>query len=158
MKFSARLTGIEELDRTFSRLPMATQRRAYVPALRSGANPVRKAATANLRTVSQPFSGLARRANTLAVYKLKNFQGHFRVAVQVRRGLTNSVKKDKDGKPVRVGMYLAVLEYGSQKLRRPPRSWLRKALREQKSIAVDSIRAEFSKRMNDVVLDAKGKR
>jgi hypothetical protein len=109
MKYEAKVTGAKELDNTFMRLPRAMQRKAYYPSLRAGGEIVRKRATQNIRAVSEPFSGLARRENTLRVYNLKKFRGNFRVAIQARRGLVNAVKKDKEGKPVRVGMYIAVL-------------------------------------------------
>jgi HK97 gp10 family phage protein len=157
MEFQLKISDVDKLEKTFSRLPNSTQRKAYLPALREGAKPVRIAATNNIKEVSEPFTGLARRSDTLRIYKLKNFRGNFRVAVQVKRGLVNVVKKDKEGKPVRVGMYLAVLEYGSQKLNRAPRSWIRKALKEKEGEAVQNVRSEFFKRMNSVIIDARSR-
>lgn len=157
MEFKSSIGGIDKLMMTFQRLPRASQRKAYYPSLRSGGEVVRMAATENIKAVSEPYSGMARRPNTLRVYNLKKFRGHFRVAVQVRRGLVNPAKRDKEGNPVRVGLYLAVLEYGSQKLNRRPRPWLRKALREQQTKAVESIRISFSSKMNEILSDARGR-
>ena len=158
MDFSGGVSGVEELLRTFERLPRSSQRKAYYPSLRAGGEIVRVAATQNIKAVSEPYSGLARRENTLRVYNLKKFRGNFRIAVQVRRGLVNPAKRNKQGEPVRVGLYLAVLEYGSQKLNRAPRPWLRKALREQEVRAVDNVRRAFSSRMNEIISDARSGR
>lgn len=148
---------ITDLMRTFANLPRSSQRKAYFPSLRSGGEIVKTAATTNIKAVSDPYTGIASRANTLRVYNLKKFRGNFRVAVQVRRGLVNPAKKDKNGKPVRVGMYLAVLEYGSQKLNRAPRPWLRKALREKEAMAVDRVRKTFNSKINEILADARKK-
>lgn len=155
MDFGADVIGINQLYKTFNNLPRAMQRKAYRQALRAGAAPVKAAAEANLRAASEPFSGLSRRRGSIAIYNLKKSRGNFRVSVQVKRGLVNPKKKGKDGTPVRVGMYLAVLEYGSNKINRAPRSWIRKAIRENVDQSLDALTTEMSKRMVDVINDAK---
>jgi hypothetical protein len=64
------------------------------------------------------------------------------------------MKTDKNG-PVRVGMYLAVLEYGSVKLNRRPRPWIRPAIRSEKNAALDKISKEFSRRLDFAVKRAR---
>jgi HK97 gp10 family phage protein len=155
MDFTGSISGVQDLDRTFANLPRAMQRKAYSQALRAGAGPVRDAAQENIRIVSQPFTGLAQKRGTIRIYNLRKSRGNFRVSVQVKRGLTNPAKKSKGG-PVRVGLYLAVLEYG--KAGQPPRSWIRKAIREKKGPAVDALTKEMSKRMIDAIKDARGSR
>lgn len=157
MDYQATITGDKLLDSVFLNLPRSTQTRAYGPVLRAGAEPVKQAAHENLKAVSEPFTGLATRKNTLRVYRLRKFRGSFRVAVQVRRGLTNAAKRDKEGNPVRVGMYLAVLEYGSQKLNRRPRPWIRKAIKENVQPALDEMRKAFAQKLPDIISDARKK-
>lgn len=146
---------IREIEQALRDLPRAMQRRVYRQSLRAGAVPVRNAARANIRSEYKEFSGLASRANTVVAYNLKNFRGYMRVAVQIRRGLTNAVKRDKDGNPVRVGMYMAVGEYGSSKLNRRPRSWIRKARREREGAAVSAIQKELNERLEDALKDVR---
>lgn len=155
MDFSSRVSGIQDLDRTFKNLPRSMQRKAYRQALRAGAMPVRDAAQENIRAVSKVFSGMAQRRGTITIYNLRKYRGSFRVSVQVKRGLTNPAMVGKDG-PVRVGLYLAVLEYGKQG--QPPRSWIRKAIRENKPQAVAALTKEMNKRMVDALIDARGSR
>lgn len=151
MEFETRLTGVAELDRTFANLPRTTQRRALIPALRAGAYTVRDMAAANVKAVvSDDATGLL--ARNIRVYTLKKYKGNWRVAVQVKRGLHNTKKLVK-GKPVRVGLYAAVLEYGKQG--QPPRSWIRKAIREGKTAAVNKLLQEANKRMVDAVAEAR---
>lgn len=155
MDFIGSLTGIQNIDKVFNNLPRSMQRKAYMQALRSGAGPVRDAARDNLRTVLRPFSGISHKRGTVRIYNLRKFKGSYRVAVQVAKGLTNSAKLDGEGKPVRVGLYLSVAEYGSTKLNRAPRSWIRKAVREKKTDAVNNITTEMNKRIVEAVEDAK---
>lgn len=151
MNFVGSLTGIADLDVTFKRLPGATRRRAHMYALRKGAAVVRDNAEENVKAVTSGEStGLLEK--NIRVYNLKKVRGNYRVAVQVRRGLVNQKKKVK-GVPVRVGLYAAVLEYG--KKGQPPRSWIRKAVRESKTAAIDALRSEMNRRMVDAVNEAK---
>lgn len=127
MKFAGSLTGVKQIELFFDNMPRATQRKIYRKALRAGAAPVRDAAQVNIASVSKKFTGIAQRRGTIRIYSLKLYRGMYRVAVMVKRGLVNPAKRGKDGGPVRVGLYLAVLEYGSDKLGRAPKSWIRKA-------------------------------
>lgn len=150
MEFKGSLSGIADIDKVFSNMPRSSQRKVYMRALREGAKPVKDAATDNIRQVSKPFTGLLSRKSTVAIYNYRKTRGNYRVGVQIRRGLLNNKVK---GEPVRVGLYAAVLEYG--KKNQPPRSWIRKAIREKKSAAVDALTREFNKRLVDAVQDAK---
>lgn len=155
MDFKANLTGIYDLDKVFSNLPRTIRNRAARPALRAGAAKVRDAARDNVRQVADMFTGVLSKRGSITMYNMKMFRGSLRVAVQIRRGLVNTQKLDRNGKPVRVGMYAAVLEYGSRKLNRRPRSWIRRAIREQHNQAVSAIRSEMNKRMVEAVKDAR---
>lgn len=155
MDFKAELVNFEQLNKVFTNLPRSMQRKVYTKALRAGAAPVRDAASANIASVSKPYTGLLSRKGTVRIYSLKKYRGNFRVGVQVRRGLLNTKIKDKDGNPIRVGLYASVLEYGSQKLNRAPRSWARKAIRENKDQAISNVAEEVSKRLIEALADAK---
>lgn len=156
MELITNIDGLDDLVKTFARLPAAMQRKAYRRALRAGAKPVKEAAEQNLRQASSPFTGISRKRGAIGIYNLRKFRGNFRVAVQVKRGLVNPAKKGEDGGPVRVGMYLAVLEYGSQKLNRAPRPWIRSALREQSAQAVSAITKDLSIGLQDALAEARG--
>ena len=150
MELNASIAGIRELEKTFSNLPRSMQRKAYMQSLRAGAEPVKIAAQSNIQQVSRPYTGVLSQKSTLRVYNLKKYRGNYRVSVQIRRGLVNSKAKG-----VRVGLYAAVLEYGSQKLNRQPRPWIRKAIREQQAAAVSALTKEMNKRIVDALKDAK---
>lgn len=151
MEFDGKLSGIADLDKAFRNLPGSTRRKANMQALRAGAAVVRNMAEANVRDVtSSEATGYL--AKNIRVYNYKKYRGNYRVAVQVRRRAVNNKKLVK-GLPVRVGLYAAVLEYG--KKNQPPRSWIRKAIREGKDAAVNALTREMNKRMVDAVQDAK---
>lgn len=148
MDFTATL-DTKEVERVFKNLPRTTQRRALMPALRAGAFVVRDLAVANVRAVTSGEStGVLER--NIRVYNYKKYRGNYRVAVQVKRGMMNTKVK---GKPVRVGLYAAVLEYGKEG--QAPRSWIRKAIRDGQGAAVSALTKEASKRMNEAVRDAR---
>lgn len=155
MDFKSSVKGTRELKRVFKNLPRSSARKIYMKSLREGAKLVELAAENNLKSVSDPFTGLAHRKSSITVYNLKKYKGNYRVSIQVKRGLVNTAKKDKNGQPVRVGLYLAVLEYGSQKLNRSPKSWIRKAIRENKDPAVKALLVEFNRRLPEAIEDAK---
>lgn len=155
MEFKGKITGAEEVKKVMRNMPKASQRKIYRQALRDGARLVQASARNNLQNVSSSFTGLSKKAGTIRIYSLKNFKGAFRVAVMVKRGLVNAEVKDKSGEPVRVGMYLAVLEYGSQKLNRRPRPWIRPAINENRSQAVSLVARGVDSRLNDALKDAK---
>lgn len=155
MEFRSDLTGLEDVLTVFQNLPRSSQRKAYYPSLRAGGEVVKDAAADNLKRVSEPFTGLATKSNTLRVYNLKKFKGAFRVAVQARRGLVNPAKRNREGQPARVGMYLAVMEYGSQKLNRRPRPWIRPAIKTERDQAVNEVRKTFSSKIDEILKDAR---
>lgn len=155
MKFSNTITGLDRLDKTFANMPRSSQRKAYIPALRAGGKVLKDASTANIRQVSDKYTGVLALKSSIAVYNAKKLRGNYRVLVHVRRGLINTRVSAFGKKPVRVGLYASVLEYGSQKLNRKPRSWIRKAKREKEGAAQNKIRQEFSARVSQIVADAR---
>lgn len=151
MQFESKVTGITELDKTFANLPRSTQRKAIIPALRAGGDLIRGMAENNLsQVVSGESTGLLEKS--LRVYTLKKYRGAYRVAVQVKRGLHNT-QKIVNGQPVRAGLYAAVLEYGKEG--QPPRSWIRKAIREGEPSAYQTITNRVAQGMVEAVREAK---
>ncbi len=147
----AKITGIDEVIKTLRNLPGATQRKVIMPSLRKGGNVVKKLAVSNIKSlVSNEATGTA--ARSISVYNLKKKGGNYRVGVQIKKGAVNS-QKLVNGKPVRVGLYMAVFEYG--KKNQSPRSWIRKAAREGVVPATNAVRQEFSKRIDLAVKDAR---
>lgn len=147
MSIEARISGVQDIDRVFLALPGATQNKASRPALRAGGRVIRDMASANVKAItSDEATGLL--ARSLRVYALRRFKGNLRVGVQVKRGAVA-----KNG--ARVGLYASVLEYGKEG--QPPRSWLRKAIREGVSSATSAVVTEFNKRLVDAVRAAGGK-
>lgn len=144
MDFRSKIQGVGDIDKVFLNLPKAMQTKAYYQALFAGAGIVRDAASNNVKSlVSSEATGTL--ARNLRVNRLRKRRGLYRVAVRVRKGAVNTKKKDGKGNPVRVGLYGSVLEYG--KKGQAPRSWLRKALREERVLAIDKITAEMNKRI-----------
>lgn len=151
MEFISDVSIGKELDKVFNNLPRSLQRKAYMKALRAGGEVVRKAAADNLGAVSGEYStGYA--AKQLRVYNMRKIRGAYRVGVQVRRGAVN-VKKLVNGEPVRVGLYVSVLEYGKEG--QAPKSWIRKAIREQETAAINALTSEMSNGMLAAIEDAK---
>lgn len=147
MEISANITGVKEVEKVFRKLPASSQNKAFRPALRKGGYVVRDQARKNVKAVvSNEATGLLER--NLRVYSLRKLRGNLRVGVQVKRGLVSR-------KGVRVGLYAAVLEYGRNDGTQPPRSWIRKAIRETPSKVLQVTKDEVYKRMPDVVRDAK---
>lgn len=139
---------IKDLDKVFLGLPRATQRKAIVPAMRESMKVIQKKAIANVKAiVSDESTGVLER--NVRVYTLKKYRGNFRVAVHVKRGAVNT----KSGKNVRVGLYASVLEYG--KKGQPPRSWIRKAIREGQQESVSKLAQEINRRVPEAIKDAK---
>lgn len=151
MDITADIVGVADLDNFFKEMPRSTQRKVIMPSLRAGAKEVRQRAEDNLKAVVSPDStGVGER--NIRVYTARKYRGNYRVTVQVRRGAVNKYKI-VNGEPVRVGLYLSVLEYGKQG--QAPRSWIRKAAREGTSDALNATTAEFNKRLVEAVNEAK---
>lgn len=151
MEISAEVK-MEKLFKTFSKLPASIQKKALKRALSKGAGVVKKAAIANVKSiVSSEATGTL--AKSIQIASMKKYNGRLRYAVRIKPKAVNQLKKDKDGKPVRVGLYGAVLEYGKEN--QPPRSWLRKAARENTNQALQAISSEARSRMEDAIKDAK---
>ena len=148
----AKVTGVSELQATFRRLPESTQRKAMRPALRKGALVVRDAVKANLAAnIKDDSSGLA--VKSVIAYSMKKLNGFLRYGVAIRKGVVNPRKKDKSGAPVRVGLYVSVLEYGKEG--QPPRSSFRKAAAEKTQEVLAAVEKEANTRMDSAIKDAK---
>lgn len=153
MRFDSKVEGVYNLDKVFSNLPESTRRKALMPALRKGGAVIRKAAAQNVsRVVSNEATGLLSRS--IRVYNSKSRSGELGVIIQVQRGTVNA-KKLVNGKPVRVGLYAGVLEYGKEG--QPPRSWIRAAADQKESEAINVVTSEINSRMVQAVRDAGGK-
>lgn len=155
MDLETRITGVEDIEKVFNELPRALQRKAYYRALMAGGGVVQRAAVLNIKSTFLSDEATGTLAKNIRVNRLKKYRGNYRVAVRVRKGAVNKKKKDKDGNPVRVGLYGSVLEYG--KKNQPPRSWLRKALRSEQASSVQAITDGMRKNMLQALNDAKDK-
>lgn len=151
MEVGVQFQGMEQVVKTLLNLPGSTRRKVIMPALRAGATVVRDQAAANVRTVAVQGYATGKLEREIRFYNYKKLRGAFRVGIQVRRGAVNR-KKIVNGQPVRVGLYASVLEYG--KKNQPPRSWLRKALREKEQDTVTAVTNYISKNLDQAVKDA----
>lgn len=152
MRFSVDVKGLKELEKTLLTLPRYMRTQVHYRSLMAGAGQVRDAASDNVRKVtSSEASGVL--AKNIRVYRLKKKRGWYRVAIRVRKGAVNKRKRDGKGQPVRVGLYGSVLEYGKDY--QAPRSWIRKAIREEKNTAIVRVRNEMKRRIPKAVEDAK---
>lgn len=150
MNFSTEIAGIHELERTFNNLPK-TSRKIYTNALRAGGRVVRGKAEANLKAVATAGYATGTAEKNIRVYTLRKYKGNYRVGVQIRRGAVNKFKI-VNGAPVRVGLYASVLEYG--KKNQPPRSWIRKAIRESPTEVYTVVAREFRIGMVQAIQEA----
>lgn len=139
MQFATEIQGIRQLESTFGNLPR-TSRRIYMTSLRAGGSLVRKKAENNLKAVATAGYATGTAEKNIRVYNLRKYKGNYRVGVQIRRGAVNK-KKIVNGSPVRIGLYASVLEYG--KKNQPPRSWIRKAIRESGPEVYVAVAREF---------------
>lgn len=160
MNFNSKITGTAELDRVFAKMTRSTRRKAHMQSLRAGAKVVKEAATVNIRKQFNVHTGVLSKKSTISVYNGKKYKGNYRVMVSIKRGLVNNMIKVRNKvtgavERVRVGLYAAVGEYGSKKLNRRARPWIRPAIRENEVQAVSELRREFSSRISDVLRDAK---
>lgn len=160
MKFNGQISGLKELDKTLSNLTKTTRRRCHQKSLRSGASIVKDSATANIRKQFNVHTGVLAKKSTIAIYNGKKYRGNYRVIVGIKRRLLNTMVKARNKatgaiENIRVGLYAAVGEYGSAKLNRRPRPWIRPAVRENVQTAGDAIRKEFSNNLADAVRDAR---
>lgn len=152
MEMRHNIQGLSKLERTFRNLPRTSQNKVFRPALRAGGNVVRNAASVNVLSVADKGYATGLLARSIRVYALRQVRGMLRVGIMVRRGLVNT-SKIVNGLPVRVGLYASVLEFG--KKNQPPRSWMRKAIREQKDAVLTAVVVEVRKRLPSAVNGAK---
>lgn len=154
MKIEVRIQGINDIVNVFNELPRSMQRKVYYRALLAGGGVVKQAAEQNLKSMPMD-EATGTLAKNIRVYRLKKRRGLYRVAVRVRKGAVNKRKKDGAGDPVRVGLYGSVLEYG--KKNQAPRSWIRKAIREERNQAVSRVSDGMRRHMIEALNDAKNR-
>lgn len=141
---------IRSVLKMYANLPRATRNKTLRPALRAGAKVIRDQAVQNIKSVTKG-DGTKIGQRSVTVYQLKQVQGRLRVAVAVTRKKVNKYKI-VNGKPVRVGLYLSVLEYG--KHNQPPTGWLRGAARGKESAAFNQIAAVAAKNLPAAIQEA----
>lgn len=147
MTATIKVSGIEQLNRNLKRISNSSRDELLFPALDSAGFVIKNRASDNIKSVTSGEStGIG--AESLAVYRLRRTEKYIRVSVQVKKGAVNNFKRVK-GQPVRIGLYLSVLEYG--KKNQPPRSWIRKAAREGKNDALSEVRENISKNINSFI-------
>lgn len=146
--------GLDEVSKTLLSLPAAMRRKVIMPALRSGAKVVRDQAEANVRSVANKGYATGELEKNISVYNFKKYKGSYRVAIMVKR---NAINKTKivNGKPVRIGLYASVLEYGKDG--QQPRSWIRKAIREKVRETVNAVTRYIAQNINTAVQQSKKK-
>jgi HK97 gp10 family phage protein len=152
MEMRTQIRGIAELEKTFRNIPKGTRRRAIMPSLRAGGAVIRGLAESNLKAAATEGYSTGYAAKQVRVYTLRKYRGSYRVAVQIRRKAVNT-RKIVNGEPVRVGLYVAVLEYG--KSGQPPKSWIRKAIREGKNKATEAVARQFRINLPKAIAEAK---
>lgn len=152
MDFAANVQGIRQLEKMFNQLPKTLARKAYMKSLRKGGALVKRQAENNLRSVADSGYSTGQGEKNIRVYNLRKFKGSYRVGVQIKRGAVNNLKIIK-GQPVRMGLYLSVLEYGKEN--QPPRPWLRKALDQMERESIRVIAEEMNKNMSAAIEEAR---
>lgn len=150
MDVKADIKGAEEIKKMLGVLPRSMERKVLRKSLKSGADVIKKKASENVKAIAQEGTGTL--AKNIGSYSLKKYRGSLRYGVMVKRKSVNKYKIIK-GAPVRVGLYASVLEYG--KANQPPRSWLRKALREGKGEAFEQIKKSVREGLGQAIKDAK---
>jgi HK97 gp10 family phage protein len=142
------------LLKVFESLPRALELKLLRFVMRKGASVVKRHAENNIRSLvsSEATHTLEK---SIEVKKLKNLNGKMRYAVRIKPKSINQTKLDGNGKPVRVGLYGAVLEYG--KKNQPPRAWLRNAMRENVQEVLTETQETFKNGINAAVIQAGGK-
>lgn len=149
MEVKASVQGLKEVEDLMRRMPNVMRTKAGHRALAAGANVIKKAAVANLKAItaeSKVATGTL--ANGIRIYKMKKKRGMLRVGVMVQKGLVNK-KKIVKGKPVRVGLYASVLEYG--KSNQPPRSWLRSAAKQGEGKIASEVEKTLAEQLTKIV-------
>jgi len=142
MRVSTDIRNDKAIERVFEILPGRIRKKVSRKALRKGASIVAKSARKNIRSItasSKVTTGTL--AKGIRFYNMKNYKGALRVGVMVQKGLVNE-KKIINGKPVRVGLYASVLEYG--KANQTPRPWLRPALDNNEGAVESVVRSTMS--------------
>lgn len=154
MDFKVDINGMENLQKTLKKLPVSAQKKAWKRSLAKGARVVRKAAADNVKAItSESEVSTGTLARSLGVFSMKPYKGMLRYGIRIRPKSVHPTAVDKSGKPVRVGLYGAVLEYGKEN--QPPRSWLRKAARDKTGEVLEAVRSEAFIRLPEAIEDAK---
>lgn len=152
MILETKVSGDKELLIVFQNLPKTTRTNAVRPALREGASLIAGLARKNVKMVAVKGYATDTLIKNIRYYNLKDLRGMARVGVSVKRGAVNA-KKIVRGQPVRIGLYAAVLEYGKKNQR--PASWIRRAIRNGETPAVNLILKGIDKRMAEAIEKAK---
>ena len=144
----------QALLKTFMSMPDKVKLKVARQALRQGAVVVKKYAQANVRaSESSEASGVLEKSIQVAKFKEQN--GRVRYAVRIKPKSVNERKRDGQGKPVRVGLYAAVLNWG--KANQKPWHWLTNAAKEHVPEVVAAARQGFQKNLDAAVKEAGGK-
>lgn len=146
---------MEALLKTFNAMPDKIKLRAARYAMRQGAAVVKKAAERNIQGAESSEASHTLE-KSLQVFRMKEKNGLVRYGVRIKPKSVNARKRDGQGKPVRVGLYAAVLEYGGKVRKQPAWSWLRRAAKEHISDVVAEAREGFKKNLDKAVNEAKG--
>lgn len=153
MEIDTSVQGLKEVEAIMRRIPTTMRTLAGHRALAAGANVIKQAAVSNLKAItaeSKVATGTL--AKGIRIYKMKKKRGMLRVGVMVQKGLVNK-KKIVKGKPVRVGLYASVLEFG--KKNQPPRSWLRSASKQNSDKIAAATEKALAEQLVKIVEAAK---
>lgn len=142
----------DQLIKTLKKLPKKVRDEAIIPSIFDGGLFLRDEARRNVKAVATQGYSTGELEKSLTYYRMKNYNGHYRIGVSVARGAVNR-KKIVNGAPVRIGLYGAVLEYG--KKNQAPRSWIRKTARDNPNRVLSIVRDTIAKNLNKSVESAK---
>lgn len=142
----------DDLVKTLRKLPSQLRRKAILPGLLKGGEYLRDQASNNVKQIANAGYSTGELEKSLTYFRMKNYKNYYRVGVSVARGAVNR-KKLVNGRPVRIGLYAAVLEYGKDN--QPPRSWIRKTARENPDAVLEITRKSISDNLSSSIEAAK---
>lgn len=144
MQVVSSISGNQAVIEAMKKLPRGVRNRAVRPALRAGAQVVKKQASSNIKgVVSERATGLLERS--VVVRTLRQKGQTLRVAIALARGVSR--------KGVRIGLYGSVLEHGKEN--QIPRPYLRPAIQQTRAQVQSVVAQEARKRLEAAVEDAK---
>ncbi len=144
------------LLKAFDNMPAAIKRKVARKSMANAAAVVKKYASGNIKAL-ESSEATQTLANSLEVRRLREKNGMVRYAVRVKPKTVNARKRDADGKPVRVGLYAGVLEYGGKVRKQPQWAWLRRAAKEHLTEVLNAAQEEFRKSLDTAIKYAGGK-